>query len=267
MDIKIEELKVHQQFQDVLKLQDKIWQLSDRDKISPITLRSISMEYPLMGISLGAYQKDEMVGFVVCMPTRIPGTLFGLIMGVLPEYEGKNISDKLVAGILKFCIQKNITKLCWTFEPLDQKLAHFYITKYGAIVVKYMPDYYQVEDKLNEGLPIDRFIADISPLSPRVVERVNRKLSEHKTIELFNTIPQATPSDMPNNRSILIEIPNDYQNLKKTNPEKVLSFRNNTRILFDEYINRKKYFISDFISVPDVKNNRYFYLLENKSFI
>lgn len=267
MEIIIEELNTHQQFLDMLDLQDKIWHLSDRDKLSPITLRSLSMEYPLMGLSLGAYYKDDIVGFVVCIPSRLPNTIFGLMMGVLPEFEGKNISDKLVGKVIKFCIEKNITKICWTFEPLDRKLAYFYIEKYGAIVVKYLSDYYQVDDEINKGLPIDRFIADINPLSQRICERINRTTSEKTISEIINKNPIVTIDEMPTNSSVLIEIPENYQIIKKTKPDIANKYRMDTRKLFDEYLNNREYFISDFISATVDDGRRYFYLLEKKGFL
>lgn len=268
MNIDIKELKTHDQFLEVLDLQEKIWHLSDKDKISPITLRALAMEYPLMGISLGAYHQSTMVGFVICLPTREPNTIFGLIMGILPEYEGKYIGDKLNNKILEFCQRKGITKICWTFEPLEKNLAQFYIEKYGAIVVKYKEDYYYVEDEINKGLPIDRFIADCNPLSSRVTERIQKKARKELSMaDIKKNYQIATSSYAPEKGPVLVEIPSNFQKLKKENPENALAYRLNTRKLFNEYINSKGYYISDFYSAIENGQKRYFYLLEKKSFI
>jgi len=53
--------------------------------------------------------------------------MYGLIMGVLPEFQNSEVGNKLGAKIFEICLKENITKFCWTFEPLDSMLGHLYL--------------------------------------------------------------------------------------------------------------------------------------------
>ena len=151
MEIVIKELNTFDQFEEIAELQEKIWNLSDRDKISTITLKALTMKYPVMGLIIGAYHLSKLIGFVICMPTREPTTMYGLIMGVLPEYQNSDVGNKMGIKILEISKKEDISKMTWTFEPLESALGHLYLNKWGAIVVRYQKDYYHLKNELNKN--------------------------------------------------------------------------------------------------------------------
>jgi predicted GNAT superfamily acetyltransferase len=267
MKVEVKELVTFEQFDEISELQKKIWNLSERDMISTITLKALTMNYPPMGLVLGAYIDNHLSGFSVCFPTRETGTLYGLIMGVLPELQNSEIGNFIGLKILELCRKQNITKICWTYEPLESLHGHLYLNKWGAVVVRYQQNYYQLKDDLNKKLPMDRFIVDCNLQSNRVIERVKKKF-EMRPLEIaLNQFPLADGKVFPSDKAVLVRIPADFQKLKKENIDEALQYRNATRIIFEEYITKQSYFIAELIS-GEVNGERHsYYLLEKRSYI
>jgi predicted GNAT superfamily acetyltransferase len=267
MEIVIKELDSFEQFEELGKLQREIWNLSDRDQISTITLRSLSMKYPIMGLMLGAYHNSNMVGFVVCMPTRESNTLYGMIMGVRPEYRNFEVGNKLGLKVLEECNRQNIDKICWTFEPLDSRLGHLYINKWGAVAIKYEPGYYQLKDEVNSKLPLDRFIVDCHLQSARVINRVNKDAKPLSLSQALLQYPIADDNNYPDHPSVLVKIPSDFNVLKQNNLDEAIAFRMRTRLVFDEYINNRAYFIAGMYSEKKDGMRQNYYLMEKRNYL
>jgi|WetSurMetagenome_2_1015567.scaffolds.fasta_scaffold327999_2 predicted GNAT superfamily acetyltransferase len=267
MQIECKELNSFEQFEEISKLQNIIWKLSDRDIISTITLKALSMKYPLMGLVMGAFIDGKMVGFVICMPSREPLTLYGLIMGVLPEYQKQDIGNKLGIKILEKCLKQGINKICWTFDPLDSALGHLYFNKWGAIAARYETDCYQLADEQNSKIPQDRFVVDCNLNSNRVIERINKKIEPVSLKEAMLQYPIASDNNFPNSLDVLVKIPNNFSKIKISNPEVAFEQRMQTRIIFNEFITKRKYFIASMLMDEIDGERQFFYLLEKRSYI
>jgi len=267
MPIEFKEINTFQQFEEITALQKSIWNLSDSDIISTISLKALSLKYPLMGLIMGAYQENKLVAFVICMPTREPSTLYGLIMGVLPEFQKQEIGNKLGIKILEKCLQQGITKMCWTFDPLDSALGHLYLNKWGAVAAKYEKDFYQLVDEQNSQIPQDRFVVDCNLNSNRVIERINRKIEPQSLKEAIQQYPIATENYFPDTTEVLVKIPFNYSKLKIENPKLAITYRMQTRAIFDEYIIKRKYFVATMLMDEIEGERQYFYLMEKRSYI
>jgi predicted GNAT superfamily acetyltransferase len=267
MEIECKELDSFKQFEELSKLQREIWKLSDLDIISTITLKALSMKYPLMGLVMGAFVDEKIVGFVICVPTRETSTLYGLIMGILPEYQKQDIGNKLGIKILEKCLKQGINKICWTFDPLDCVLGHLYLNKWGAVAVKYEKDCYQLVDEQNSKIPQDRFIVDCNLNSNRVIERINKKIELVSLKEAMLHYPVACEDSFPDSLNVLVKIPNNFTKAKISNPETALIQRIQTRTVFDEFITKRKYFIASMLMDEIDGERQFYYLLEKRSYI
>lgn len=267
MEIVIKELDSFEQFEDLARLQKEIWNLSDRDQISTITLRALSMEYPIMGLMLGAYHKENMIGFVLCTPTRESNTLYGMIMGVLPEYRNFEVGNKLGLKVLEKCTKENISKICWTYDPLDSRLGHLYLNKWGAIAIKYAADYYQLKDEYNSKIPLDRLIVDCHLQSNRVIKKAGKPSESLSLKKALCEYPIASEHNYPDHPSVLVEIPSDFHQLKQANPDKAIAYRIKTRRIFEEYINIRSYFIAEMLSEKSAGKRENYYLMERRSYL
>jgi predicted GNAT superfamily acetyltransferase len=267
MDITIKELSSFEEFEEIASLQDRIWHLSDKDKISTITLRSLSMTYPLMGIILGAFHSETMVGFVICMPTREPQTLYGLIMGVLPDYQNSEVGNQLGIKVLEKCLQQNITKICWTYDPLESLHGHLYLNKWGGVVVSYEQNYYQLKNEHTNKIPMDRFIVDCNLKTKRVIERISQKVIPPSVSDVLLKYPIATSSNMPNANEVLVRIPQNFKKLESTQKEQAYASRMETRSIFEEYINKRSYFITNMYSEEMNGERQNYYLMEKRNYL
>jgi predicted GNAT superfamily acetyltransferase len=267
MEIECRELSTFEEFREILDLQQNIWHLSDRDAISTITLKALSMKYPLMGMVIGAFMKEKLVGFAICVPTREPSTFYGLIMGVLPEFQKQEIGNKLGVKILEKCLKQGIYKICWTFDPLDSVLGHLYFNKWGAVAVKYEKDCYQLTDEFNSKIPQDRFVVDCNLNSNRVIERINKSIELKPLKDAINQFSIATPDYFPDSTDVLVKIPSSFASLKNLYPEEALKQRLQTRLIFDEYISTRKYFIASMLMAEIENERQYYYLMEKRSYI
>lgn len=267
MDIVIKELNSFEQFEEIAELESKIWNLSELDKISTITLKALTMKYPLMGLILGAYHDSKIIGFVICLPTREASTMYGLIMGVLPEYQNSDVGNQLGKKILAIGKKENITKMSWTFEPLESALGHLYLNKWGAIVVRYQKEYYQLKNELNKEFPLDRFIVDCNLQSPRVVEKINNELKLLFVKNALKEFPLAESNYLPKEKSVLVKIPSNFNKLKKEDINQTIEYRYITRTIFEEYINKRTYFIAELITGEINGERQNYYLLEKRSYI
>jgi predicted GNAT superfamily acetyltransferase len=267
MDIVIKVLNSFKQFEEIAELQEKIWNLSDLDKISTITLKAITMRYPMMGMILGAYHQSKIIGFVICLPTREPATMYGLIMGILPEYQNSDVGNQMGIKILEIGKKEDIAKISWTFEPLESALGHLYLNKWGAVVVRYEKDYYQLKNEYNKNYPLDRFIVDCNLQSPRVVEKISKKIKMHSLAEALKEFPLTKSNFFPNEKAVLVKIPSNFNKLKNDDYKEALEQRYVTRSIFEEYINKRTYFIAELISEELDGERQNYYLLEKRSYI
>jgi predicted GNAT superfamily acetyltransferase len=74
--------------------------------------------------------------------------------------------------------------------------------------------------------------------------------------------PVATADNFPEADAVLVQIPSDLQKLKKTNLDKALEFRMNTRKIFDEYINNRGFAATELFSERIDGERMNYYLLE-----
>ena len=66
-------ITTEKELQACIELQAKIWGLGPDGCDSLITLKVLSMESPPMGLVMGAFDGDRMVGLVIYLPTRSAG--------------------------------------------------------------------------------------------------------------------------------------------------------------------------------------------------
>jgi predicted GNAT superfamily acetyltransferase len=63
---------------------------------------------------------------------------------------------------------------------------------------------------------------------------------------------------------VYVRIPNDFSKILISKPELACKWRDETRKVFDVYINKKGYTATGFVSKKDKDNRENYYLLEQK---
>lgn len=150
-------------------LQKQIWGYAEHE-VYP--LRLFVNLTKIGGHVLGAFTpKGQLVGFVGSMPAWRGRERYyhSLSLGVLPAHENRGLGRALKFAQRRMALRAGVHRIEWTFDPLRAKNAFFNIERLGAIVRRYLADYYgHVESRLQLGLRSDRLAAEWWLKSPRV---------------------------------------------------------------------------------------------------
>jgi predicted GNAT superfamily acetyltransferase len=267
LDLRIRRLTVYQDFKKLPDIQRRVWRHDETD-LTPTHQFCISA---LMGaIILGAFLREDMVGFVFSFPAVHDGALsqHSHLLAVLPQYQGYGIGKRLKWAQRDWALKLGYNLITWTVDPLQAKNANLNIHALGAITSTYMRNFYGLGSKLNlgPGIPTDRFLMEWRIGEKRVGERRRGRF------EVFEeeTLPKAlerrarTTEILPGRtrlgfkeKVILAEVPGNINSWRGRH-EPTASWQKALRRVFDHYFGRG-YAAVDFFSA-----DRCFYVLEKR---
>jgi predicted GNAT superfamily acetyltransferase len=159
-DIHIQSLSSLEHFERCVVLQIEVWGYSDGDVIPR---RVFVVAQRIGGQVLGAFDGDTLVGFAMSLPgyrDRKP-YLHSHMLAVQPQYRNFGIGRRLKLAQREDAIARGFELMEWTFDPLEIRNSHLNISRLGAIVRRYQPDFYGPSSSpLQGGLPTDRLYAE-----------------------------------------------------------------------------------------------------------
>jgi predicted GNAT superfamily acetyltransferase len=279
MSIEIRPIKMEDEYHAVERLQREIWGAPDIEIVAFEMLMTASKNG---GVTLGAFDIAEgegrMVGFVFGFAgLTADGRLkhCSHMAGALPGYRDRGVGYALKLKQREIVLAQGIDLITWTFDPLESRNARFNFHKLGATCNVYLRNLYgAMRDKLNAGLPSDRFQVDWRIASPRVEARLRGEEGASSTstpsasalmsegVPLINPPVAGEPlrpstMTLAGEERILIQIPSDFQSLKAKDGNLALEWRLHTRALFEEAF-AKGYLATDLL----MEDGRSYYLLE-----
>jgi predicted GNAT superfamily acetyltransferase len=279
MAIEIRPVKTENEYHAVERLQREIWGAED---IEIIAFEVLMTAHKNGGVMLGAFDtvegEERMVGFVFGFPgLTADGRLkhCSHIAGALPGYRDRGMGYALKLKQREIVLAQGIDLITWTFDPLESRNARFNFHKLGATCGVYLRNLYgAMRDKLNAGLPSDRFQVDWRIASPRVEARLRGKAgvpsASAPSVLMAEGVPLINPpvageplrpsmTAISGEKPILIQIPADFQSLKANDRNLALEWRLHTRVLFEEAF-AKGYLAADLL----MEGGQSYYLLELK---
>ena len=107
---------------------------------------------------LGAFADDALCGVSIGFLGSSPEVhLHSHITGVLPGHQHLGIGFELKQAQRKWCAERGIDLVTWTFDPMLARNAHFNMRKLGARARVLLPDFYgAMDDDINRGESTDR---------------------------------------------------------------------------------------------------------------
>jgi len=281
--IEIRSISKPEEMRKAENLQRLVWPGADRDIVPDHMLLAIARNG---GVVVGAFDQDDLVGFVLGFLGTDSKTSSELAMtrlkhhshmlGVHPDFRDLGIGYQLKLRQRQVVMRQGVRLITWTYDPLQSRNGYFNIGRLGCVCGMYeVSAYGEMDDALNVGIPSDRFQVDWWITSPRVRARVEHPYSKLDLAHYLEggaqklnptmldardlPVPQETIESM-NASILLVEIPSDYQRVKEQDHALALLWRTQTRQLFESAFS-EGYIITDFIYFRDEQIPRSYYVL------
>ncbi|MHB8511997.1 MAG: hypothetical protein ACYDCC_07415 [Actinomycetota bacterium] len=155
----IRELHGYKELEQLSNCFAETWRSPDSEVVAKETL--VAAE--LCGHQLlGAFENETLIGgswdFLTLENDQL--NLHSHITGVLPTYEGTGVGYELKMEQKRWCLDRGIETVTWTFDPMITRNAAFNLRKLGAKAIAYLDDFYgEMNDQYNSGEPTDRLEA------------------------------------------------------------------------------------------------------------
>ena len=201
-----------------VNLQRRVWGYTELDTV-PDQIFIVATESG--GQVLGAFHEDKAIGFALAFAGVHRGKihLHAHMVAVLPEYQDRGVGRLLKVAQRDDALSRGIDLIEWTLDPLQLKNAYFNLMRLGAIVRRYLPNFYgRTSSPRHGGLPTDRLVAEWWVRSARVQDLLDGK------------IPKAGPDRAH------IGIPAGIRQIISTNPEEVERIQAGVRSEFERHI-------------------------------
>ncbi len=153
-------------------------------------------------------------------------------LGVLPEFRGTGIGIALKQAQQYDALRQGYELVTWTFDPLEARNAYINLHRLGCIARLYDRDHYgPMEDELNRGLPSDRFEAEWWLRRPKPSATAGEPVMILRVGADGGPVRErAEPSA---GTTVLIGVPPDFQDVKRTSLELALRWRMESRAAFE----------------------------------
>lgn len=172
-EIVIRHLSGMAEYLRAVEFQEETWGVGFSERV-PKSLMKVTQR--LGGVVAGAFDGEgAMVGFVYGMTGLEDGrgVHWSDILAVSPWVRDQGVGMRLKRFQREAVLELGVTRMYWTFDPLESRNAYLNLGKLGAVVREYVPDMYGVSDSpVHRGLGTDRFVVTWELDSGRVRERL-----------------------------------------------------------------------------------------------
>lgn len=236
--IQIRPLKSIDELKAVEELQLEVWRCSEREVLPSLAL------IPLLdigGVVLGAFDQQELIGFVVGFPGVEDGVpiIHSDMLAVKAAYRSTGLGFRLKLAQRDAAIANGASRITWTFDPLQSANAHLNFAKLGVTASKYKINYYGETSSALHRTGTDRLWVTWDLQSERVNQRVTAVESQDSsgfaTVSALLLNREGEPilgSTNLNASSLRIEIPHDVNAIIAADESRALRWREATRRAF-----------------------------------
>jgi predicted GNAT superfamily acetyltransferase len=167
----IRECQGFEELSACVQLQVEVWGYGDLDVVPR---RVFIVGKKIGGQVIGAFDTarsgaspegdgGSLVGFAMALPGISQGRpyLHSHMLAVNPEYRNQGIGRRLKLFQRDEALTRGISRMEWTFDPLEIKNSFLNLAKLGAIVRRYAANFYGVSSShLHGQVPTDRLCAE-----------------------------------------------------------------------------------------------------------
>jgi predicted GNAT superfamily acetyltransferase len=242
------------------RLQQRIWE-SDAIDVVPRHLLLTFQRHG--GVVLGAFDSaGQMIGFAFgFLGQAAPDNAWTAHtlpawqhcsheLGVVRDWRGRGVGYALKLAQREWVMRQGLDLITWTYDPLEIGNASLNLGKLGAVCRCYLRDLYgAMADGLNVHLPSDRFEVAWRVASPRVAQRLAEGWQRPSLATLMaagaflanpgkvdrESVIRPTEVQQSEARQIFVEVPANFQAVKKASLDLALEWRLNSRMAFETY--------------------------------
>jgi predicted GNAT superfamily acetyltransferase len=219
-------------------LQRDVWGMPER-MIVPHEVMIASAKWG--GVVLVAYLDGRPIGFSYGF-VGIDGDgpmLCSHMLAVREEHRSRAVGRKLKEAQRDVARQRGLSRIVWTFDPLESRNAYLNLHRLGAFVDVYYVDLYgPMDDALNRGLPSDRLLADWrigqDPGSRAPRCDVDRSPVLNPPTSVDGALPQEGPVDtsLLDGQAVRLAVPGRVAAVKEADPGQASAWRHSVRDAF-----------------------------------
>ena len=159
-DVVVRRCQAGDELHATFAMQKEVWGFSDADMVP---LRLFVVAQKIGGQVLGAFDRNELIGFALGIPGMRNGHpyMHSHMLAVKDKYRNAGIGRRLKLFQREDALSRGVELIEWTFDPLEIKNAFLNLEKLGAIARRYnINQYGSTSSPLHGGLPTDRLIAE-----------------------------------------------------------------------------------------------------------
>ncbi|TDU82363.1 putative GNAT superfamily acetyltransferase [Kribbella voronezhensis] len=228
--VRVRELSELAELDEVYRLYDSIWRPDPKNP--PVTtelLRALTKAGNYVG---GAYDGDELLGACVGFfgaPAEV--AMHSHVAGVSGAARGRNVGFALKLHQRAWALQRGVTAISWTFDPLVRRNAYFNLVKLAAVPTEYLTNFYGLmEDGINSGDDTDRLLVRWQLDAPEVAAAAARRpraiTLPAATIALGRTADERPSAGRSGDGgTVLVAVPTDVEGLRTTDPAAAKDWR------------------------------------------
>ena len=204
------------------------------------------------------------------------------ILGVVPEWQSRDIGYQMKRRQRELVLQQGLDLVVWTFDPLETRNARLNLGRLGAVSHEYSPNLYGVmQDGLNAGLESDRLTVEWQIRHPLVEARLaGTRPAPQPAALLAAGVPLLTRTSLhpalasessllylddirvgQDAPRMLLEVPSDFQRLKRADFEAALVWRGGMRTVFEDLFRRGYGALDVLIGEDEGGRRRCYYLI------
>jgi predicted GNAT superfamily acetyltransferase len=184
----------------------------------------------------GAFDSGTLVGGAVAF-FAAPGEreLHSHIAGVSAAAAGRSVGFALKQHQRVWALQRGISTISWTFDPLVARNAYFNLGKLGAVPVEYLPNFYGVmHDRINGDDDSDRLLVRWELAAPSVVSASAGKPRRCVRPPTATVALRRSESGGPvrgsfRGQTLLVAVPEDIEGLRHRDPGAAKAWRSAVR--------------------------------------
>lgn len=182
----------------------------------------------------GAFDGDTMVGACVGYFSRPLGeALHSHVAAVAPGIGRRGIGVAMKLHQRAWALERGLSRITWTFDPLVSRNAAFNLNRLGADVASYLVDFYgSMTDGVNAGQGSDRLLASWNLDASWPPAGPSSGLEPATASAVLTTDGDGAPHPhlaSPDAEVLTVAVPPDIESLRRTDPALAARWRGAVR--------------------------------------